>query len=98
MDRIATKAISERQRELARGDASEEFAFAAESAAYEAAKKKILNDKKTYGTKGHMQEALKDLSVVRLIGTWARVPQRRLWLLLVDVTRLDGCGPSAVFS
>jgi len=38
------------------------------------------------------------VSVVRLIGTWARVPQRRLWLLLVDVTRLDGCGPSAVFS
>jgi hypothetical protein len=61
VDRIATKAISERQRELARGDASEEFAFAAEAAAYEAAKKKILNDKKTYGTKGHIQEALKDL-------------------------------------
>lgn len=61
VDRIATKAIADRQKELAQGDAAGEFVFAANSAAYEAAKKNILGNKKTFSTKEHMQDALKDL-------------------------------------
>jgi hypothetical protein len=61
VDRIATKAISERQKELAQVDANQLFSFAAESAAYDAAKKHVLTDKKRFSTKEHVQEALKDL-------------------------------------
>lgn len=61
VDRIATKAMAERQKELAQADATDTFAFAAETAAHDAARKNILADKKRFGTKEHMQEALKDL-------------------------------------